>query len=117
MDKDPTTIEMLYEKAENYTKTSIELAKLKLIDKSAEIVSSVVSMIVIAVVVGMFITMVNVGWAFLIGDYLQNTAYGFFTVGAFWFVVALLLILFKSKWLKTPASNFIITQILKEKVR
>ncbi|HMK06135.1 MAG TPA: phage holin family protein [Flavobacterium sp.] len=108
---------MLYEKAENYTKTAIELAKLKLIDKSAEIVSSVVSMVVIAVVVGMFITMVNIGWAFWLGEKFHNTAYGFFTVGAFWFVVALLLILFKSKWLKTPASNFIITEILKEKVR
>jgi phosphoglycerol transferase MdoB-like AlkP superfamily enzyme len=117
MDDNPTTIETLLEKAENYTKTSIELAKLRLIDKTAEIGSSFAAMVVIYLVVGMFITMVNFGWAFWIGEQLGHTAYGFFIVGGFWFIVALLLLAFKSKWLKIPVSNIIITEILKEKVR
>ena len=69
------------------------------------------------IVVLMFVSLVNIGWAFWIGEQLGNTAYGFFAVAGFWFVVALLLLVFKNKWLKTPVSNILITEILKEKVR
>jgi uncharacterized membrane protein len=117
MDENPTTIEMLLEKAENYTKTSIELAKLNLIDKCAEVVSSLAATIIIVIVVVMFIMLTNFGLAIWIGQLLGNVYYGFFTVAGFYLVVAVVLLLFKKQFLKTPVSNIVITEILKEKVR
>lgn len=117
MEDNPTTIEMLYERAENYTKTSIELAKLNLIDRSADVVSSLASFIAIAVVVGMFLMLTNFGLAIMIGQWLGNAYYGFFAVAGFYLTLALLFILFKKQLFKIPISNLFISQILKEKVR
>jgi phosphoglycerol transferase MdoB-like AlkP superfamily enzyme len=117
MDNDRSTIEMLIERAENYVKTSIELAKLKAIDKFAEIISSLASIIIVSIVVGMFLMLTNLGLAFWIGEMLGNIYYGFFTMAGFYLVIALIFILFKKSMLKIPVSNIIITQILKEKQR
>ena len=44
-----STIEILFEKAENYTRTSIELAKLNVIDKSSDVLSSLISRLAIVI--------------------------------------------------------------------
>lgn len=108
---------MLFDKAENYTKTSIELAKLQLIDKSADVLSSFVSMLIISIVAGMFLMLASVGAAFWIGEFLGNIYYGFFAVAGFYLVIALIVGLFKNQLIKTPISNSFITSILKQKVR
>lgn len=115
--EDPTTIEMLIDKAENYTKTSIELAKLNAVDKGADALSSLGSVIVVAIVVGMFLMLTNLGLAFWIGERLGNISYGFFSVAGFYLVVALILAMFRKQWLKMSISNAIISKILNEKVR
>ncbi|MBC7605553.1 MAG: hypothetical protein H7199_01170 [Burkholderiales bacterium] len=117
MEDNPTTIEMLYERAENYTKTAIELAKLSMIEKSADIFSSLASYIAIGVVVGMFSMLTNFGLAIMIGQWLGNVYYGFFSVAGFYLFFALLFVLFRKQLFKTPINNFIISQILKEKLR
>jgi putative superfamily III holin-X len=117
MDNNPTTLETLLEKAENYTKTSIELAKLQLIDKSADVLSSLVSIIVISIVVGMFLMLTNIGLAFWLGEVLGNVHYGFFAVAGFYLVLAIIIGLFKDQLIKTPMSNSFITSLLKQKVR
>lgn len=117
MDNNPTTIEMLLEKAENYTKTSIELAKLNLIDKSADVLSSLASIIVISIVAGMFLILASIGLALWLGEFLGSGYYGFFAVAGFYLVVALIVGLFKKSLIKTPISNSFITSILKQKVR
>jgi len=117
MDNNPTTIETLLEKAENYTKTTIELAKLQLIDKSADVLSSIVSIIVISIVAGMFLMLTNIGLAILIGELLGNVYYGFFAVASVYLIIAIIIAVFKDQFIKTPISNSFITSILKQKVR
>lgn len=117
MEDNPTTIEMLLEKAENYTKTSIELAKLQAVDKVADVVSSLVSVIVIAIVVGIFLMLTNLGLAFWLGELLGNTYYGFFALAGFYLLVALLVVSMKKQLVKIPVSNMLITSLLKEKQR
>jgi phosphoglycerol transferase MdoB-like AlkP superfamily enzyme len=110
--ENPTTIETLLEKAEQYTRTSIELAKLQAIDKGADIVSSAVAGVAITVVVGTFLMLLNIGIAFWIGEMLGAIYYGFFAVGAFYLLVALMLYLFRNQWIKLPISDRIITGML-----
>ena len=51
MEDKATLIESLFEKAEEYAKTNFDLFKLKAIDKSADVVSSIVAKLAIIIVV------------------------------------------------------------------
>lgn len=115
MDNQATTIEMLFEKAENYTKTTVELTKLNVIDKTADVVSSLLSRLIVLVVVAMFALLFNIGLSIWIGEILGETYYGYFAVAAFYLMVALLINAFKDQWIKMPASNFMIAKMLIKK--
>ncbi|MDQ3142421.1 MAG: hypothetical protein M3Q56_09275 [Bacteroidota bacterium] len=116
MDDNATAIESLFEKAEDYGKTSIELFKLNAIDKSAEIISSLVEKLVIFLVLALFVLVVNIGIALWLGEILGKTYYGFFIISAFYGLLALILHLFRHEWIKYPVSNSIITKMLKQKL-
>ncbi|TWI00399.1 hypothetical protein IQ05_01045 [Flavobacterium tiangeerense] len=113
MENNASSIEMLFERAENYTKTSIELAKLNAIDKTADVVSSLISRMAISVVFAMFVFLSNIGLSLWVGKLVGQLYFGFFIVGAFYLALALLLYYFKDKWIKMPISNFIIVKMLK----
>jgi hypothetical protein len=108
-------IETLFAKAEDYGKTTIELFKLNAIDKSADVVSSLVSRLAILMVVALFILIISIGMALWIGELLGKSYYGFFVIGGFYALIAILLYTFRHQWLKYPVNNSIIAQMLKQK--
>lgn len=110
-----TTIEILFEKVEDYTRTTVELAKLKVIDTSADVVSSLISRLTIAIVFAMFLLLLNFGLSFWIGELLGNFYFGFFIMAALYLVLSIVLYSYKDQWIKIPVSNFIITKMLKNK--
>lgn len=113
--KTTSTIEILFEKAENYTRTSIELAKLNVIDKTSDVMSSLISRLAIAIVFVMFLLLFNFGLSFWIGKMLGDFFYGFIIVSLFYLIVTILLYAYKDQWIKIPVSNFIIRKMLKHK--
>lgn len=115
MNDDTTPIATLFERAENYTKTTIELLKLNAVDKSAEIVSSLFSLLVVIMTVVLSIIIISIGAAVWLGKLLENTAYGFFIIGALYLLIAILFRVFREQWLKYPVSNSIIKQMMKQK--
>ncbi|HUR30402.1 MAG TPA: phage holin family protein [Saprospiraceae bacterium] len=106
-------VEDLFEKAEAYFKTNIELAKLKLTDKVADVVGALVTQIAIILVIFFFFLMINMGIAFWLGTIVGTTHVGFIIVAGFYLLVCLLLFAFRKTILKNPISNSIISQILK----
>lgn len=115
MDNRATTIEMLFEKAEDYTRTTVELTKLNAIDKSADVLSSLLSRLTVIIVVAMFALLINIGLSIWIGELLGKTYYGYFAVASAYFVLAIIINSFKDTWIKLPVSNFIIIKMLKKK--
>lgn len=115
MTDDTTPIATLFERAEDYAKTSIDLLKLNAVDKSAEIVSSLFSLLVVSMTVVLSIVIISLGFAFWIGNLLGNTSYGFFIIGGFYLFMAILFRVFREQWLKYPISNSIIKQMMKQK--
>ncbi len=109
-----TPLELLLEKVEDYGNTTIELMKLKAINKSADIISSLALKIVLFAVITLFIIIANVGVSLWIGDLLGKSYYGFFIVAACYGLIAILLRSYLHDWVKVPVSNFIITQMLKQ---
>ncbi len=113
MTDNATPIESLFERAEVYTKTTLELYKLQAIDKSADVVSSLLSRLAVFMAVALSILIINIGFALWIGKLLHNSFYGFFIIGGFYAIVAMLLHEFRHSWIKYPISNSIIKQLQK----
>lgn len=114
MTDNTTPIETLFERAENLSKTTIKLLKLTAVDKSAEIVSALFSVLIVIVAVVLSIMIISVGLALWLGKLLGDSYYGFFIVGASYLFVAILFHVFRKQWLKYPISNSIIKKVLKE---
>ena len=114
MNYNATAIETLFEKAGDYSKISIELFKLQAIDKSAEVVSTLATRLVIVIVVALFIVSANIGLALWIGELLGKTYYGFFIVAGAYALIAALVYAFRYPWIKEPVSNTIITKMLQQ---
>jgi hypothetical protein len=113
MEDKATPLEVLLERAENYSKTSIKLFKLKTIDKTAEIISTLISWMVVITVVALFFMILNIGIAFWIGELLGKTYYGFFIVAAFYALLGIVFKLFSTQWIKKPMRNSIVSQMIK----
>src|SRR3954462_12062978 len=105
MNNAATPIESLFSKAEDYSRTTLELFKLNAIDKSADVVSSLAAQLAIFMAVALFTLVINIGVALWIGELLGKGYYGFFVVSGFYAFIAMLLYTFRHQWIKTPLSN------------
>lgn len=113
MDDNTGIIDELLDKATEYGKAELELAKLKALDKVSEIVSGSVPTLIVMVSASVFMLFLNLGVALWAGGLLGNLFLGFFAVAAFYAIIALVLHLFMHKWLKTKVGDYIIKRILK----
>jgi hypothetical protein len=115
MNDNVTLVELLFQKVESYSNTTLEILQLKAIEKSADLISSFVAQIAIIAVALLATFAINIGIALWIGKLLGNSFYGFYVVGLFYTIVALLLYTFKNSWIKGPLHNSLISQMMKQK--
>jgi|SRR6185503_3811149 len=112
METPASTIETLFEKAEAYSKTSYELAKLKSLETTTTVATYLISRLSVIIMISLFALVLNIGIALLLGEVFGKTYYGFFVVAAFYLVAGLVLHYFLHQWIKKPLSDLIITQAL-----
>ena len=113
MEENSNLIESLVERATDYGKTSYELMKLKAVDKTSDVVSTVIPYSFVFVMIVIFMLFFNLGLAFWLGEMLGKIFYGFFIVAAFYLLIVAVIHFFMRKWLKKVIGNFIIKQLLK----
>ena len=113
MEDNVKQFESLLESVAEYGITSYELVKLKTIDKTSDVVSSLIPHAVVFFILMSFLLFLNLGVAFWLGEMFGNTFYGFFVVAAFYGIVGLILHFFMHDRIKENISNFIIKQLLK----
>ena len=106
-------IEYLFKNTSRYLENKTELYKLKLIDKSSDIVSSVVEKIMIFVIAMIFFFFFNVALALLIGYWLGHSFWGFFIIAALYGIAGLFIHFSKDKLIRTPITNSLIEKFLK----
>ncbi len=112
MEDQTNLIESLIEKGEQYGKTTLELLKLKTLDKSADVTSTLVSWLVVLIFAVLFFLILNIGVALWLGDLLGKSYYGFFVVSGFYALLALISVIFRKQFIKKPVNNSIINQVL-----
>ena len=110
------SIESLIEKTEVYSRTSLELARLKALETTTVVVTTIISRISVIVLILLSVLICNIGLALLFGDMLGKNYYGFFIVGAFYLVAAVFAHFFFSHWIRKPFSGLIITQALQQDI-
>lgn len=109
MEDKATPIESLFETAEQYGKTSLNLIKLKAIDKASELISTVLSWVIVIIVLALFFIVLNIGIALWLGEMLGKTYYGFFIVAGIYAVLGIIFLL----WVQKPINNSIISKLNK----
>ncbi|MGB3006099.1 MAG: hypothetical protein WBC06_06305 [Chitinophagaceae bacterium] len=107
-------IESLIERAETYGRTTIELSKLKALETSTRITTSLVARISVIVMFSLFMLIFSIGIAIYLGELLGKAYYGFFIVAIFYFIAGILFHFFLYKWIKNPLSNLIVKQVLQK---
>ena len=106
-------LEPLLESAADYGKTSFELLKLKALDKTSGLASSISINIIVILIISMVIFAGTIGIALWLGEILGETWYGFFAVAGAYGILGTVLYFIINKWLKKVISNFIIKHVLK----
>jgi hypothetical protein len=113
MEDNTNLIESLLERATEYGKTTFELVKLKVVDKTTDSISSFVPNTIVFMVLGSVLLFFNLGMAFWLGKITGEFFYGFFIVAGFYALIAFILYFFMRKWLKRIIYDYIIKQLLK----
>jgi fatty acid desaturase len=106
-------IESLLEKASDYGKTSFELAKLKALDKTSDVVSSLVPKSIVFILIAIGLLFLNFGLAVWLGDILGKLYFGFFVVAAFYGITGMIIHFFMHDSLKKIVRDNFIKQALK----
>lgn len=106
-------IESMLQKVTDYGKTSLELAKLQALDKTTDVVSSLMAHWIVLFLTVTFLIFLNIGAALWLGEILGRIWYGFFVVAAFYGLTALIMHFFMHKWLKRMFGNTFIKQVIK----
>jgi len=109
MEDKATPIESLFERAEAYGKTSLNLLKLKTIDKTSELIALVISWFIIIIVVALFFIVLTIGIALWLGEVLGKSYYGFFIVSGIYAILGIVFVL----WGRKPILNSIVSKMIK----
>ena len=112
MENQPNMIESLIERAYDYGKISFELAKLKAVDKTSDIISSALSQAVIYFFVFIFLLFLNLGLAYWIGELTGKNYYGFLVIAAVYGLIGLIIRIFMYGWIKNFMYNNIVKRLL-----
>jgi len=113
MEDNSKLLESLLEKASEYAKTSFELVKLKALDKTTDVVSSLVPHSIVIMLIATFLLFLNLGLALWLGDILGKVFWGFFVVAAFYILAGLIIHFFMHNPIKKLVGNSFIKHILK----
>jgi hypothetical protein len=85
----------LFEKAEGYSKISLKLIKLKFVDKASDLLSSLMSRLILSVAVALFLITFNIAIGFWLGDILGKTYFGFLALASFYGAAAIVLLIIR----------------------
>lgn len=106
-------IESLFEKTGDYLETSVDMYKLKAVDTSSDLISSLASRLIVLFVFLVSIILVNFGIAFYLGELLNKTYYGFFIVAGFYLFTGFVFYAMRNSWFKKPIADKLIEKFLK----
>ena len=114
MEQKSSHIAEVIEKTEKYIKTTTDLLRMQAIQKTAESVSGVVTIVILAIVFLHFFIFLNLSLALWVSTWVNNYFQGFLLFGMFYGLIFVILYIKREKWLKIPIKEKIIEEALEE---
>jgi hypothetical protein len=111
METTSNSIESLLESVEAYGKTTYELTKLKALDATTTVASSLISRLIMILLAMLFVFVLSMGIALMIGDMMGKTYYGFLIVAAFYLFAVIIANYSLDNVVKKSISRLIIAQL------
>ena len=108
MSEELNRMEALGEKLKNYLNTRLAEVKLSAAEKTAKVLSVLIAVLLAALVFFLFLTLLCIGVALLIGQWVQNYWIGFFITAGLVLVVGGIGWLSKDRWLRIPIMNLLL---------
>ncbi len=105
------TVGEAVEYAKQYTKDQIQLLKLELAERTAKLISTMATSLVIFFILMTAILFMTLSLAFLIGSRLDSNAAGFAIVAGIYVVAGILINIFKKPVLTNPILSVVIRQL------
>ena len=105
--------ESLLFKAGEYAETKASLLKLKVADKTSDTISDAAASMVVLSFAALFMLILSIGLALVIGEWLGKAYYGFFIIAGFYGIAGIVFHINRERFIKAPVSNFIIGKFLK----
>lgn len=112
MDDNDRVLETLLESATDYGKTTLELVRLKTVDKTADIASSFIPLSIVVLMIGSFLLFLNLGLALWLGEVMGKMFYGFFAIAAFYILTGIIIHFLLHKPVKRLIGNYLINHLL-----
>jgi len=114
MNKQPTLtlIESLFGQSTEFALNKFELYKLKLVDKTSNVASSIITGVVLFVVFFIFFVILNIGIALLIGDLIGKNYLGFLILAVIYAIVGFVIFKSRKKFFKAPILKMLVSKIL-----
>jgi len=91
-----------------YSKETMEAVKKA---EQSNVLSSIASAAVVAILGVLILFFASLGAAWYIGQSLNNPSIGFFCIAGFYLIVAIILIINRDKWIKLPVINTLLKKI------
>jgi fatty-acid desaturase len=113
MEDNINNFESLLESAVDYGKTGFELAKLKTLDKTSDVVSSLMANYLVLILIASFILFITLGMGYWLGEILGKIYFGFFAVAVFYAITGIILNFFLHKTIKRMIADYLIKKVLK----
>lgn len=115
MSEELNRIEALGEKLKNYLNTRLAEVKLSAAEKTAKILSVLIAVLLAALIFFLFLTLLCIGVALLIGQWVQNYWIGFFITAGLVLVIGAIGWLSKDRWLRIPIMNLLLAVFFTDK--
>lgn len=112
--EDKSKIEQIYERVEQYVLTTVELYKLKALQKLAETATSIVTSLMMVIFGLFFLVFVSIGLAVYLGEVLGKMHFGFMIVAGIYLIFTLIVYALRAKVLKDKVSTYIVRKIFKD---
>ncbi|MFM7645210.1 MAG: phage holin family protein [Sphingomonadales bacterium] len=108
-------IETLVEKLKNYLNTRLAELKLSTAEKTAKVLSVMIAVLLAALLFFLFLTILMVGIALLIGEWLQSYWLGFFITAGIILVCGGIGWQTRDRWLRIPTMNLLLAVFFNDK--
>lgn len=112
MESPAHSVESLFDRIEEYGKTTIELSKLKVIEATIKVTTKIVSKLSVVVIISLSILIFSISLALYLGELLGKSYYGFLIIATSYLIGGIVLHFFLSKWLRKPLADLIISEAL-----